>query len=121
MKATTITYWITTTIVAGMMILSGCMYFTSAAMEEFAKTGFPDFFRIELGIAKLLGALALLLPFIPARVKEWAYAGFGIIFISAGITHIAMGDPIGNRIGPFVFLAVLAVSNICYRKLHKSV
>lgn len=59
--------------------------------EAFAHLGFPDYFRVELACAKLLGVLPLLLP-VPARLKEWAYAGFAITLGSALIAHFAVGD-----------------------------
>src|SRR5688572_18616992 len=59
--------------------------------EAFAHLGFPDYFRIELSLAKLLGVVVLLAP-VPARLKEWAYAGFAFDIISAIIAHVAVGD-----------------------------
>ena len=47
---------------------------------------------MELSWAKILGVLALLLPLVPARLKEWAYAGFAINLVSALIAHFAVGD-----------------------------
>jgi len=57
----------------------------------FAHLGFPDYFRVELSWAKFLG-IALLLAPTPARLKEWAYAGFAITLASALIAHFALGD-----------------------------
>ena len=59
--------------------------------EAFAHFGFPDYFRVELAWAKLLGVVLLLAP-VPARLKEWAYAGFAITLVSALIAHLAVGD-----------------------------
>jgi hypothetical protein len=59
--------------------------------EMFTHLGFPAYFRVELSWAKLLGVLLLLAP-VPARLKEWAYAGFAITLGSALIAHFAMGD-----------------------------
>jgi hypothetical protein len=59
--------------------------------EAFAHLGFPDYFRVELALAKLLGVILLLAP-VPARLKEWAYAGFAITLGSALIAHFAVGD-----------------------------
>jgi hypothetical protein len=59
--------------------------------EAFKHLGFPAYFRVELSWAKLLGVVLLLAP-VPARVKEWAYAGFAINLISALIAHLAVGD-----------------------------
>ncbi|MFT3772502.1 MAG: DoxX family protein [Minicystis sp.] len=60
--------------------------------ESFAHLGFPAYFRVELSWAKLLGLAALLVPMVPARIKEWAYAGFAITLVSALIAHLAVGD-----------------------------
>jgi hypothetical protein len=54
--------------------------------EAFTHLGFPDYFRVELSWAKLLGVVLLLAP-VPARLKEWAYAGFAIDLGSALIAH----------------------------------
>ena len=58
---------------------------------EFTRLGFPAYFRVELAWAKLLGVLLLLAP-VPARLKEWAYAGFAITLGSALIAHFSVGD-----------------------------
>jgi hypothetical protein len=59
--------------------------------EAFTRLGFPDYFRVELAWAKLLG-IALLLGPASARLKEWAYAGFAITLVSALIAHLSVGD-----------------------------
>ena len=59
--------------------------------EAFTRLGFPDYFRVELTWAKLLGVFFLLAP-VPARLKEWAYAGFAITLVSALIAHFSVGD-----------------------------
>lgn len=59
--------------------------------EAFTRLGFPDYFRVELSLAKFLGVVLLLAP-VPARLKEWAYAGFAITLASALIAHLSVGD-----------------------------
>ena len=59
--------------------------------SAFAHLGFPDYFRVELACAKLLGIVVLLAP-VPARLKEWAYAGFAFTLGSALLAHLAVGD-----------------------------
>ena len=59
--------------------------------EAFTRLGFPDYFRVELAWAKLLGIVLLLAP-VPARLKEWAYAGFAITLGSALIAHLSIGE-----------------------------
>jgi hypothetical protein len=85
--------------------------------EAFTRLGFPDYFRVELAWAKLLGVVLLLAP-VPARLKEWAYAGFAITLVSALIAHFAVGD------GPAAWgfaagTSVLwALSYVCWRRLE---
>src|SRR3954463_3580502 len=59
--------------------------------EAFTHLGFPSYFRVELSWAKLVGVALLLAP-VPARLKEWAYAGFAITLVSALIAHVSVGD-----------------------------
>lgn len=59
--------------------------------EAFGHLGFPHYFRVELSWAKLLGVVLLIAP-VPARLKEWAYAGFAITLGSALIAHLSVGD-----------------------------
>ena len=59
--------------------------------EAFTRLGFPPYFRVQLALAKFIGIIVLLTP-MPARLKEWAYAGFGITLASAIIAHVAVGD-----------------------------
>ena len=118
MKLTNITYWITTILLAAMMAFAAFGYLTQEAIQQgFYHLGFPDYFRVELAVAKLAGAVVLLAP-VAARVKEWAYAGFAITFISAFIAHTASGDPVFVRIMPILFLVILVISYVTYHKRH---
>lgn len=117
MKKNTLIYWTTTSLFSVMMLFSASMYFTSPEVQaNFVKMGFQDAFRIELGVAKILGALVLILPFFRNYLKEWAYSGFGITLISASILHGSNGDPISMIVAPFIFLMVLAISYIFWKK-----
>ena len=116
MKASNIIYWVTTIVLSVMMTYAAITYLTQPAMAQaFQHLGFPAYFRVELAVAKLLGVMALLLP-VPPRLKEWAYVGFGITFISALIAHTSVGDPMGYRAAPFVALVLLVTS---YLSLHQ--
>lgn len=121
MKSVKITYWVTTSFIAVVMAYSAYLYLTAESVQQgFQHLGFPDYFRVELAIAKLIGAVLLLVP-VANSIKEWVYLGFAITFISAFIAHTAQNDPITNRIGPVVFLVLLIVSYITYRKLNQSI
>ena len=103
-------FWITT------ILFSLQMGFTVYAQlrlpqvaAAFAHLGFPSYFRIELSWAKFAGLAALLIPIVPARLKEWAYAGFAFTLVSALIAHLAVGDPVqswGWAAGTFVLWAL---------------
>lgn len=112
------TYWITTSIVALFLLWSAYSYFFSKATIDGVKTlGFPDHFRIELAILKVMATIILLVPQMPAPVKEWAYAGVGLFFITAIVAHLAHKDPIGITIVNLVLLGILVVSNYYFHKL----
>ncbi|MGN6566896.1 MAG: DoxX family protein [Flavipsychrobacter sp.] len=116
MKRLKITYWISTSLVALMMAYSAFAYLTKPEMSmAFHHLGFPDYFRIELAVGKLIGAVLLLVP-ISSRYKEWAYAAFSIVFVSAFIAHTASGDPVNYRAMPLIFLGMLALSYITYHR-----
>ncbi|MDB5032054.1 DoxX family protein [Mucilaginibacter sp.] len=121
MKTLKITYWITTGIVALMMMFSAYAYVTQdTAAKGFHHLGYPDYFRVELAVCKLIGAILLLAP-VAVRFKEWAYAAFTIVFISAFIAHTASGDPISMRIMPVIIMGILIASYITYHKMNKAV
>src|SRR5579871_626342 len=91
LKAMTIAYWVITALFCLEMSFTAYYELLPQGAEAFARLGFPaGYFRMELSIAKLAGVVALLFPFVPARVKEWAYAGFAINLVSALITHLSL-------------------------------
>ncbi len=116
-KSTKIIYWTSTGLLA-FFILPGIFFLTKPfAIEGTRHLGMPYWFHLELGIAKFIGGIILLLPMFPKRVKEWAYVGFGIDVISATIGMIAVDGPAFKSYAPLIFLAILLVSYICYHKL----
>ena len=116
MKAIKITYWVTTAIIGLMMFYSAYAYLTQDAMvQAFHHLGYPDYFRVELAIGKVLGAILLIAP-VSAKIKEWVYAGFVITFISAFIAHTASGDPVNYRVMPVIFLVLALASYFTYHK-----
>lgn len=118
MKTTKITYWVSTAFIALMLAFSTFAYLTDPAIKAgFSHLGFPDYFRIELGIAKLLGAIVILAP-IHGRIKEWAYAGVSISFISAFIAHTSSGDPVSAAVTPLVMFGILMLSYFTYHKMR---
>jgi hypothetical protein len=91
-KAMTIVYWIVTALFCLQMSFTAYAQLRLPEVAEaFTRLGFPAYFRVELSWAKLLGVVLLLAP-LPARLKEWAYAGFAINLASALIAHLSVGD-----------------------------
>lgn len=106
-----IIYWTATGIITAMMLFSAFGYFTDPEIKTaFMHLYFHGYFRIELGILKVLGALVLIPPMFSDKVKSFAYLGFGLMFISAFITHTASEGPMSVAVIPFIFLVILAVS-----------
>jgi len=120
-------YWTTTALVCAVMVFS-IINFTFLDHVPFPEGGFvhlglPRYFRTELTIAKALGVLALLIPNIPTKVKEFAYFGFAITLVSASFAHFSTGDA---RISilfvadPLIFLGLLSVSYFYFNKSRAS-
>jgi len=117
MKKNKIIYWTTTGVFSVMMLFNALQYLINPQLvADFIHLGFPDYLRIELAFAKTIGALVLIIPKIPVRMKEWAYAGFGINLISASFAHFMSGDSAIYIVFPFVFVVILVFSN---RYLYK--
>lgn len=116
MKKDKIIYWTSTGALTFIMLFSMFKMYTPI----YEHLGFPHYFRTELLIAKILGLIVLLTPQIPSILKEWAYAGFGIVLISASIAHFNRGDTIINAIEPYIWLIILAISNRYFHKLNRA-
>jgi DoxX-like family len=111
-------YWLTTAAVCGVMAFSAVNFNLKEPLGPmkgaFVHLGYPSYFRIELTAAKVLGVLAMLLPGVPAKAKEFAYFGFGITLVSAAIAHFSVGDPALFAIDPLLFLGALVVSYMLF-------
>jgi hypothetical protein len=95
--------------------------FPSGPEGAFVHLGLPHYFKIELTIAKILGVLALVIPSVPFKIKEFAYFGFGLTLISASIAHFSRGDArlsVLFVIDPLVFFGLLVVSYVYFEKSH---
>ena len=103
-------YWVSTGLVALMSLFAGFAYLSGSAqaVEGFAHVGYPQQLRVLLGIAKVLGVLALVAPRLP-KLKEWAYAGFTFAWIAACVAHYLAHDG-PKALMPLVLLGLLAVS-----------
>jgi hypothetical protein len=121
MKANKIIFWITTSLI---FLTQGVMQVIFSQSEESAKglahLGYPHYFGIMLTVFKVLGALTLIIPRLPNRLKEWAYAGFAIDFIAASVSYYAVEGLVMHAVVPIIFLAILAASYITYTKVYNN-
>jgi len=107
-----IAYWATTGILCALSLFAAYSYLSGGpqAVEGFAHVGYPQQLRVLLGIAKLLGVIALLVPGWP-RLKEWAYAGFTFAWIAASVAHY-LANQKSEAFMPVILLVLLAVSYV---------
>ncbi|QQR50009.1 DoxX family protein [Candidatus Nomurabacteria bacterium] len=119
MKKYKIIFWVTTGLI---FLLEGVMSaFTGhseMSITGIASLGYPIYFVTVIVVFKVLGSLALIIPQVPPRVKEWAYAGFGIDFLCAFISIWIVGGFSSALALPVIALVVLVLSYISYHKLH---
>jgi hypothetical protein len=120
MKKDKIIFWITTSII---FLFEGVMPAltsqTEMAKEGIRHLGYPEYFGVMFMVFKVLGALALILPQIPVRIKEWAYAGFTIDFISAFVSLWAVDGLKPMTFFPIIFIGILVLSYVHYHKINK--
>lgn len=118
MKKLKIIFWITTLII---FLFEGVMpaftFQTELAKEGIKHLGYPGYFGDALVTFKVLGALVLIIPRIPRRIKEWAYAGFAFDFIFATISHWAVDGFGGQVLFPIVFIGILVTAYITDQKI----
>jgi uncharacterized membrane protein YphA (DoxX/SURF4 family) len=105
-RSRTIVYWVTTVIIAVELAVGGVwdilrIEYVREILEQ--QLGYPAYFSVIMGVWKVPGAVALLVPRFP-RLKEWAYAG--AVFTYAGA---AVGDGVG-ALGPIIFAVIALVS-----------
>ena len=107
-----IAYWGATGLVTIVPLFAAFAYLTASpqAVENFRHVGYPQQLRVLLGVAKLAGAIVLLLPRLP-RLKEWAYAGFTFMWIAATVAHY-LADDKPLFLLPVALIAALAVSYV---------
>ena len=106
-----IAYWVTTILGPASFVI-GCVLNltqTEQVVATMNHLGYPAYFASILGIWKLLGAVAVVIPRFP-RLKEWAYAGFFFDLTAAAVSRGAVGDSAADIAAPLVFLALVLAS-----------
>jgi uncharacterized membrane protein YphA (DoxX/SURF4 family) len=107
----TIAYWVTTVPVAAVLLVGGVtdilrIPYVRAVMEHL---GYPAYFAVIIGVWKVPGAVALLVPRLP-RLKEWAYAGAVFNFTGAVASYLAVGDLAVTLVAPIICIGLAFAS-----------
>lgn len=121
MKKDKILFWTATSLIA---LFEGVMPALTSqselAKEGIRHLGYPEYFGNALVVFKILGVLILIIPQMPKRLKEWAYAGFTFDFIFAMISHGAVDGINGETFIPLIAVGILAVSYVSFHRLNVS-
>lgn len=119
-KTNNIIFWITTSLI---LIFEGIIpvltFQTELAKEGIRHLGYPDYFGVMIVCFRVFGVVALIFPQVPPRIKEWAYAGFSIEFLSAAISYIATDGITFNLFIPLIVLVVLLISYFSYHNKQR--
>lgn len=119
MKNQKIIFWVTTGLIFLMEgVLPAFTSQTEMAKEGIRHLGYPEYFGNALVVFKVLGALSLILPQVPKRIKEWAYAGFAFDFIFASISHFAVDGMDFQSFFPLLFLGILIASYVSHHRIN---
>ncbi len=113
-KRAKIIYWIATAWLAlGMVSTAAVQLFKGktgqGGADMITHLGYPVYLLTILGIWKIFGTVAVLIPKFPL-LKEWAYAGFFFVMTGAIFSHVALGDPVNEILPAFLLLALTVVS-----------
>ncbi|MDD3956486.1 MAG: DoxX family protein [Proteiniphilum sp.] len=117
-----IIFWVATTIIIlfeGVMPLSTVIFSPENVNAGTKPLGYPDYFAYSLIVCKVLGVIAISVPQIPGKLKEWAYAGFTFSLIFAFISHAIVDKNIGFMLLPLIILGILTLSYIYNPKVEK--
>jgi uncharacterized membrane protein YphA (DoxX/SURF4 family) len=120
-KRNKIIYWVTTGFLAFGMLAQGLaqIFHTKGFVDIIVHLGYPLYFLYIIGVWKILGVIAILIPRFKL-VKEWAYAGFFFVMSGAVFSHIALDDPM-NKIVPSLVLLILTVVSWYFRPADRKI
>ena len=120
MKKNKVLFWASSGFIflfEGIMPLFTLLFAIEYATAGTKPLGYPDYFAYALIVCKVLGATAIILPQLPDKIREWAYAGLTFNMIFAVISHVVVDGFLIVSFFPFIILAILAVSYYYNSKL----
>ncbi len=110
-RGRTIAYWVTTMLVAAESVLGGVWDILQIpyVRADIDNLGYPAYILVIIGVWKLLGAVAVLVPRFP-RLKEWAYAGMFFNYTGAVASHLAVGHGAKSLAYPIIITGLVVAS-----------
>ncbi|MDR7131490.1 hypothetical protein J2X69_003854 [Algoriphagus sp. 4150] len=119
MKKVNITYWITAAMMTVWLGIGPLFaYDDPTSVDVIMHLGYPYYFPIMITCFKVLGIIAIVIPQIPIRIKEWAYAGFAIDLICASIGFIIVDGFIPHLLLPVTALTIVIINYYCFSKIN---
>jgi uncharacterized membrane protein len=120
-KGRTVLYWAATFFLAVGMLAGGVqqMLQTGGYVDIVGQLGYPIYLLSIIGVWKILGVIAVLIPKLPV-VKEWAYAGFFFVMSGAVVSHMAMDQPV-TEVMPSLILLVVTFLSWYYRPADRKI
>ncbi|RKF30762.1 hypothetical protein BCY89_17600 [Sphingobacterium siyangense] len=122
MKKNKVAFWIATVFIVlweGLMPLGTLLFAPQYINAGTKPLGYPDYFAYALIICKLLGVIAIAVPQVPTKLKEWAYAGLTFNLIFAFISHACVDKNAAFMMMPILVLGILAVSYFYQAKIAR--
>lgn len=115
-------YWVSTGLLVAQLTISAILLITRPPIVTTVvqHLGYPEYFPVFLGLAKLLGAIAIIQPW-SATLKEWAYAGATFDLLAASLSHLAVHDSAKDVAEPWLIMVLIASSYITYMRAKRSV
>jgi uncharacterized membrane protein len=120
-KRNKIIYWVITVFLAFGMLAQGLaqIFHTKGYVDIIVHLGYPLYFLYIIGVWKILGVIAILIPGFKL-IKEWAYAGFFFVMSGAVFSHIALEDSL-NKAAPALVLLILIVVSWYFRPANRKI
>ncbi|MBK8501316.1 MAG: DoxX family protein [Saprospiraceae bacterium] len=121
MKRVKTSFWITALIITLWFGIGPLFaYDDPTSVKVIMHLGYPVYFPLMLTCFKVLGVIAIVIPKIPNRIKEWAYAGFAIDLICASIGFIVIDGFIAELLLPITAFTIVIINYFCFSKIQYS-
>ena len=114
-------YWVSTIFIFLFEgVIPALTFQTDLAKQSVRHLGYPEYFDAMVVAFRIFGVIALVIPKMPGHIKEWAYAGFGLEFISAFVSLFVVDGFGPTLLFPIIAFSILTVSYSFYHRIQNS-